>query len=88
MRLRVDPALARFDYFGYLVQAGAPVLLIVSEDDEIVRPRNMRDLAAGLRARGVDVTSVTVPGGHGTALGRPAALEAIRRFVAAHGRGA
>lgn len=85
VRLRVDPALARFDYEGYLVAAGASVLLIVSEDDKVVRPRNMRDFAERLRARGVAVTVVTVPGGHGSALREPAAVEAIRRFVSARG---
>jgi pimeloyl-ACP methyl ester carboxylesterase len=86
VRLRVDPDLARFDYLGYAVAARAPVLLIMSRDDSVVRPRNMTAFADQLRARGASVTTVTVPGGHGSALEQPAALGAIERFVATHGR--
>jgi len=81
VRLKVDPELARFDYLGYAVAANVPVLLIASERDEVVQPRNMRAFADQLRARGVQVTMVTVPGKHGTALAQPAALNAIGRFV-------
>jgi len=86
VRLRVDPALGRFDYLGYAVSARAPILLIGSRSDRVVRPRNMDDFAAQLRARGADVTLVTVPGGHGTALGEAEARAALGRFVAAHSR--
>lgn len=85
VRLRVDPDLARFDYAGYAVAARAPVLLITSEQDKVVTPANMRDFADQLRARGVSVTTVSVPGRHGTALDQPAALDAVRRFVASKG---
>jgi pimeloyl-ACP methyl ester carboxylesterase len=81
VKLRVDPALARFDYLGYAVASRAPILLISSADDEIVRSRNMRDFAEQLRARGSRVELVNVPGGHGTALGEPQALAALRDFV-------
>lgn len=87
VRLYVDPGLARFDYLGYAVAARAPVLLIASAKDTIVRPRNVSDFADQLRARGVPVTSVTVPGRHGEALRQPAALEAVRDFVRRHGGG-
>ena len=86
VRLRVDPELARFDYLSYAVAAKAPVLLIMSENDELVRPRNMAAFADQLRARGVPVTSVAVPGRHGSALQQPAAIAAIGDFVAKHGR--
>jgi pimeloyl-ACP methyl ester carboxylesterase len=86
VRLRVDPALARFDFLGYAAAARAPILLLSSLQDEIVRPRNMRDFAGQLRARGADVTMVSTPGGHGTALASPEARIAVGRFVAAHGR--
>ena len=86
VRLRVDPALGRFDYLGYAVSAHAPILLIGSRDDRVVRPRNMTDFAAQLRARGADVTLVDVPGGHGTALREADARAALGRFVAAHSR--
>lgn len=84
VRLRLDPDVARFDYLGYVVEAMAPVLLIASREDSIVRPDNMRDFAAQLRARGVAVTQLSVAGGHGTALRQPEALEAVGRFVATH----
>lgn len=86
VRLRVDPDLGRFDYLGYAAAARAPVLLIMSEDDQVVRPRNMEAFADQLRARGVSVTTVAVPGGHGKALQQPAALAAIENFVARHRR--
>lgn len=85
VKLWVDPELARFDYLGYAVAAKAPVLLIVSEGDRIVRPRNMADFADQLRARGVAVTSITVPGPHGRALQHREALSALRAFTATHG---
>lgn len=86
VKLRVDPDLARYDYAGYAVAARAPVLLIASKDDEVVTPRNMTAFGEQLRAQGVDVRSVTVPGPHGTALRKPAAIEAIRSFTAAQSR--
>jgi len=86
VRLRVDPALSRFDFLGYAASARAPILLVSSQDDRIVRPRNMRDFAVQLRARGADVTLVTVAGGHGTALREAEARAALGRFVEAHSR--
>jgi pimeloyl-ACP methyl ester carboxylesterase len=81
VKLRVDPQLKRFDYLGYAAEAKVPVLLLSSRGDDIVRDRNMRDFSDQLRARGTAVTFVSVPGGHGTALGQPAALAAIKSFV-------
>jgi pimeloyl-ACP methyl ester carboxylesterase len=86
VRLRVDPALGRFDFLGYAVSARAPILLLSSRDDRVVRPRNMRDFAAQLRARGAEATLVSVPGVHGTAAEQPAAMAAVGAFVAAHRR--
>lgn len=83
VRLRVDPALERFDYLGYAVAAKAPILLIASQDDQIVRLRNMRDFESQLRARGAAVTLVSVPGAHGTGTEQPAAMAALRDFVQA-----
>ena len=84
VRLRVDPELARFDFLGYAASARAPILLISSRDDRIVHPRNMRDFAAQLRARGAAVDLVAVPGAHGTAAEQPAAMAAVRSFVEAN----
>lgn len=86
VRLRVDPALARFDYLSYAASARAPILLIAARGDRVVRPRNMQDFAAQLRARGAEVALVAVAGEHGTALRDPAARAALGRFVAAHSR--
>ena len=61
VRLRVDPELGRFDFLGYAASARAPILLISSLQDEIVRPSNMRDFAEQLRARGVEVSLVASP---------------------------
>ena len=85
IRLRVDPALGRFDYLGYAVAARAPVLLISSTGDDIVRPRNMADFARQLRAAGREVTTVSVPGDHGTALRDGRTRSAVAAFVRGHG---
>ena len=83
VKLKIDPALARFDYLGYAVAAKAPILLLSSRDDDIVRDRNMRDFADQLRAGGANVTFLSVPGPHARALQQPAALAAVKNFVAA-----
>ena len=82
VRVRVDPELRRFDYLGYASAPRIPVLLIASRDDEIVPPRMMRGFGDQLRARGVPVTIVEVPGAHGTGLDQPAALASLGAFVA------
>lgn len=81
VKLSVDPELRRFDYLGYAVAGRAPILLLSSREDSIVRERNMRDFAEQLRARGAIVTLVTVPGGHGTVTAQPQAMAALRTFV-------
>ena len=86
VRLRVDPALGRFDFLGYAAAARAPILLLGSRDDRVVRPRNISAFAAQLRARGAEVTLVYVAGGHGAALREADARAAVGRFVAAHSR--
>jgi pimeloyl-ACP methyl ester carboxylesterase len=86
VRLRVDPELRRFDFLGYAASARAPILLIASRDDDVVRPRNMRDFADQLRERGAEVALVTVPGAHGAALREAEARAALGRFVSAHSR--
>ena len=86
VKVEVDPALQRFDYLGYATASRTPILLIASRDDDIVRERNMTDFADQLRMRGSEVTLVTVPGGHGTGLGQPAALAALRSFVEKNSR--
>lgn len=81
VKLEVDRELKRFDYLGYAVASGAPLLLIASVDDDVVRLRNMRDFAEQLRSRGAQVTLVEVPGGHGSAVRHPTTLAAVRTFV-------
>jgi pimeloyl-ACP methyl ester carboxylesterase len=84
VRLRVDPALHRFDFLGYAVSARAPILLLSSRGDDVVRPGNMRDFAEQLRARGAEVHMVSVAGEHGAALGEAEARAAFGRFVQTH----
>jgi pimeloyl-ACP methyl ester carboxylesterase len=86
VRLRVDPELGRFDFLGYAASARAPILLLSSRQDEVVRPRNVADFADQLRARGAEVTLVSVEGGHGTALREAEARAAVGGFVEAHSR--
>ncbi len=81
VRVRLDPALSHFDFLGYTVSARAPVLLISSHDDRIVRPRNMRAFAAQLREQGRTVDLVEIPGGHGSAISQPEGRAAIGAFV-------
>ena len=85
VRLQVDPALLRFDYLGYAIAAHAPILLISSRDDRVVRPRNASDFAGQLRALGATLEEITAPGGHGSALADAETRAAIGRFVAGHG---
>jgi dienelactone hydrolase len=86
VRLRVDPELSRFDFLGYAVAARAPILLVVAEQDTVVRPRNMAAFADQLRARGTEVSTVSVRGTHGTALRQAEARAAIGAFVTRHAR--
>jgi predicted esterase len=81
VRIAVDPKLRRFDFLNYAIAARAPILLVSSEADKIVRPRNMRDFAEQLRVRGAEVSIVSVPGGHGSGLKQQASLAAIRKFI-------
>ena len=82
VRIRADADLARFDYLGYIVEARAPVLLISSQGDQLVQPRNMAAFAKQLRGRGVSVTTASVPGVHGRALREPGAISAVQLFMA------
>jgi len=85
VRVQVDPALARFDYLAYMAAAKVPILLLSSQDDRYVHPENARDFADALRKSGLVVTSLVVPGGHGSATRQPAAIEAISAFVSKYG---
>jgi pimeloyl-ACP methyl ester carboxylesterase len=86
VRLRIDPELRRFDFLGYAIAARTPILLLSSQGDDVVRPRNMRDFADQLRARGAEASLVTVAGGHGTALREAEARAAVGAFVERHSR--
>lgn len=82
VKLQVDPELRRFDYLSYTTASGTPVLLIATEDDDIVRVRNMRAFSRQIEARGTPVEMIVVPGGHGEALRMGSALQAVKEFVA------
>ena len=65
-------------------------LLVMGQDDRTVNPRNTRSLASALRAHGVSVEEVWVPGTHGVSVGAFARInrgdseivQRIRTFVA------
>ena len=65
-------------------------LLVMGQDDRTVNPRNTRSLASALRAHGVPVEEVWVPGTHGVSVGAFARInrgdseivQRIRTFVA------
>ncbi len=82
VRLKIDPALSRFAYQDYVIASKAPVLLISSKNDEIVKPKNMRAFEQELKQAGMTVTLVTVPGPHGTALAQPAGRAVVKAFTA------
>ena len=82
VRLKIDPELKSFDYFGYVLAARTPVLLLSSVDDHTVRPHNMQRLAQQLLAQGVKVTFQSTSGDHGAALGSPEGQVALRAFLA------
>lgn len=83
VRLKVDPELSRFEYLDYAVAAKARILLVSSQDDRVVTPRNMRAFESQLRERGAEVTWVSVPGPHGLALRQQATQAVVREFVKA-----
>lgn len=68
VKLRVDPALSKFDYLGYALAARAPVLLLSGTQDKVIRPARMREFGQALEAGGARVSFQAVPGGHGGAL--------------------
>lgn len=79
--LKLDEDLLRFDTQAFALAAKAPILLISSTDDTVVRPRLMRTYADRLKAGGAEVTLVSVPGEHGEGLEQPEAAAALTRFV-------
>lgn len=81
LRLKLDPDLARFDMYGFVREARAPVLLISSREDQIVRPRRMAALARRLAGDGIAARLVVVPGPHAAALREPTTRDALRAFT-------
>lgn len=76
---RQYPALAGFDSSPFLRQITAPTLVIISEDDIIVRPEESEDLAGRIPGSKI----ARLPGGHVSEYEEPERLaEAIRGFLA------
>lgn len=84
VRLKIDPELKAFDYFGYVLAARTPVLLLSSVDDKTIKQHNMEQLAKKLAAQGVKVTYRSTPGDHGAALGSSEGQVALRAFLKVH----
>lgn len=81
VRVRLDPALKAFDYLGYAVGPGAPILLLSGTNDKVVRPARMREFAQALEAGGARVTFQPVPVGHGGALESAEGRAALAAFM-------
>lgn len=81
VKLRIDPALQRFDYLGYAQAARAPILLLSGTQDKVIRPARMREFAQALEAGGASVTFRAVPVGHGGALEAAEGREALAAFM-------
>lgn len=81
VKLRLDPALNRFDYLGYALAARAPVLLLSGTQDKVIRPARMREFAQALEAGGAAVAFQPVPVGHGGALEAAEGRDALAAFM-------
>lgn len=84
VKLQLDENLLRFDTQTYALAAKAPILLISTAKDDVVRPKLMTEYADRLKADGADVTLVSVPGEHGEGLRYPEGKAALTRFVNTH----
>ncbi len=83
VKLKVNPDLKRFDYYGYARDAKIPVLLLSGRDDKVVRHQRVIDFAERLKRDGVNARFVATPGGHGDSLLSAEGQAALRSFVAA-----
>ncbi len=83
VKFKVSQDLKLFDYFGYVLAAKAPILLLSGVDDKTIRQKRMRSFGNQLSNQGAKVTFQSTPGGHGTALGSLEGQAALRSFVAA-----
>lgn len=81
VKLRVDPALSKFDYLGYALAARGPVLLLSGTQDKVIRPARMREFAQALEAGGARVSFQAVPVGHGGALETSEGRAALAIFM-------
>jgi dienelactone hydrolase len=85
VKVRTGEELQQFDYFGYVVAARAPVLLLSGTKEKVVRPKRMQQFAEQLLANGVQVTLQPVPVGHGWALETAEGREALAAFMKGRG---
>ena len=81
VRIKVADDLKRYDYHGYAVSAGVPVLLLVGRDDRTVDAKTVTRFSQTLAKASVATTLVTTPGGHGDAMDAEDGRAAIRAFL-------
>jgi len=79
--VRVDEDIIRFGYYDNVRNARAPVLLISNLQDKVVRTKRVEAFYEKLKADGVPVQIVKVPGGHGGGLQNTKVQQAIRTFA-------
>ena len=83
VKLKVSQELKLFDYFGYVLAAKTPILLLSAIDDQTIRQERMRSFGNKLSAQDAKVTFQSTPGGHGAALGSAEGQAALRSFLTA-----
>lgn len=82
VRLEVDEDLSAFDYFGFAVEARAPILLLAAQEDAQADLATVNAFAARLSAAGAEVVVIETPGRHGDAIYSEEAATAIGTFIA------
>ena len=82
VRLKVDPDLSAFDYFGFAIQARSPILLLAAREDTQADLATVKSFASQLNGAGAAVVVVETPGRHGDAIYSAEAATAIRALMA------
>ena len=81
VRLKVDPDLSAFDYFGFAVQARTPILLLAAREDTQADLPTIQSFASRLRAAGAEVVVIETSGRHGDAVYSAEAAMAVRALM-------
>ena len=82
VRLKVDPDLSAFDYFGFAIQARSPILLLAAREDTQADLATVKSFASQLNGAGAAVVVVETPGRHGDAIYSADAATAIGALMA------